>query len=70
MQFLKFDTEFQDATKDHPFVLSEKWTGFAASCVVCMGVWAIAMREYHLASKIVKPRLEFLKIKEDELAEA
>lgn len=35
-----------------------------------MGVWAIAMREYHLASKIVKPRLEFLKMKEDELAEA
>jgi dynein heavy chain len=51
-------------------VLSEKWTGFAAGCVVGMGVWAIALREYHLASKIVKPRLEFLKVKEDELAEA
>jgi hypothetical protein len=35
-----------------------------------MATWAIAMREYHLASKIVKPKLEFLKIKEDELSEA
>ena len=70
MTQLKFDAEFQESTKEYPYVLTEKWTGFAANAVVGMGVWAVAMREFHLASKIVKPRMVILNLKQEQLKEA
>jgi dynein heavy chain, axonemal len=70
MTLLQFDDEYKEAAKEHPYVLTEKWTGYAANAVVGMGVWAVAMREYHLASKIVKPRMVLLNLKQEQLAEA
>ena len=66
---LRFDKE-DDGTKDHPFVFSEKWADYASKALVGMCVWSSAMRDYHLASKIVTPKMKFLELKQGELEEA
>lgn len=66
---LRFDKE-DDVTANDPFVFSSKWANFASGALVGMCTWAGAMREFHIASKIVTPKMKFLEIKEGELRDA
>lgn len=66
---LRFDKE-DDVTANFPLVFSEKWADFASKALVGMCIWASAMRDFHLASKIVTPKMKFLEVKEGELRDA